>query len=409
MGALSAISRRMGTRALNLGTSLALRAGFREQRRIIGPGSLLCLPQALSRMGVTSVLIVTSSGMVRRGTIEPLQRALKVSGIAASVYSDVKPDPTVACVEKGLASYQEGCCNGIVALGGGSAIDCAKAIGMRVANPGLTIPQMRGVMRVRGMLPPLVAVPTTAGTGSEVTAAAVITDVVDGRDCKYPISDSRLVPRLAVLDAQLTLGLPPEVTAYSGMDALSHAVEAYVNRFCPPVASEAALEAVGLVFSNLPRVMDDPSDLEARECMLTASYGGGLALTNAFVGYVHALAHGIGALYDIPHGRAIASVMPVVLEAYGSAAHARLAQLSHAAGVGDPNLPDDQNAARLIEGIRSLNERLGIPAHIERLDPTDFDLLADRALEEATPWYPVPVIWGHEQMVEVLERLLPGA
>ena len=384
--------------------SLGMRLMGAKQLLESGPGALESVPGHMAGWDVEQALVVTTSGSMRRGMLDGLLRGLDDADIGVTIFDKVTPDPTVELVEQGVARYRDGRCDAIVAFGGGSAIDCAKAVGARIAQPRKTIPQMRGLLKVGKPLPPLVAIPTTAGTGSEVTAAAVVTETVDGSHVKYSVSDTRLVPRLAVLDPLLTVGLPPRTTAITGMDALTHAVEAYTNLFASPLVRASATEAVQLIFANLPFAFADGSNLAARASMLTASYKAGVAFTNNFVGYVHAIAHAAGALYGIAHGEACATVLPAVLERYGKAAEESLAELAAAIGIEG----EAEDAARAFIGeIRSLNEAFGIAPALEGLDRSDFDEIASRAIAEANPTYPVPAIWGPDEFFEVLEGLLP--
>lgn len=386
--------------------ALAMRVmGGGKQQVERGEGALGRVRGHLRAWGVYRPLVVTTAGSVRRGMLEGLLSGMAEAGIEPAVFDGVMPDPTVECVEEAAALYRDSGCDAIVAFGGGSSLDCAKVAGARIARPDRTIPQMRGLLKVGRRIPPLVAIPTTAGTGSEVTAAAVVTETVGGTHVKYSVSDTHLVPRLAVLDPSLTVGLPPHITANTGMDALTHAVEAYTNLFASPLVRGNAVEAVRLIFANLPFAYADGSDLGAREGMLEASYQAGIAFTNNFVGYVHAIAHAVGALYGIAHGEACATVLPVVMRLYGQAAEKPLAELGRSIGLGGQD--DAEAAGRFIDEIARLNEALGIPATLPGLLREDFATIAGRALAEANPTYPVPAIWGRAEMEMALEELLP--
>lgn len=387
----------------------------KSARRITGDGALLRVPGMCKEEGYDKILLVTTAGFIRRGTLEPLMKEFEAQGVGVAVYSDVKPDPVIEGVEAGVEVYRNNDCKAIVAVGGGSVMDCAKVIGARIARPGRTVPEMRGMMRIGRRLPALFAVPTTAGTGSEVTIAAVVTETVGGTHYKYPITDYVLMPKYAVLDASLTMGLSPEMTAATGMDALTHAVEAYTNLFASRYVRRMATEAVRMIFENLPKAYKDGSDVTARQNMLLASCYAGIAFTNNFVGYVHAIAHGIGGLYGVPHGRANAIVLPVVLRKFGRSAHKTLAQLADAAGIqagADETAASGQDiAARkaqaFIDAVDRMREEMGIPSYVEELKKDDIPELVRRALIEGNPSYPVPSIWGAEEFTEVLTELCP--
>lgn len=303
-------------------------------------------------------------------------------------------------------------CEAILAIGGGSVIDCAKVAGARAVKRDLPVGKMSGMLKIHKKLPLLLAVPTTAGTGSEVTLAAVITD--ETCHYKHAVMDYCLIPRYAFLDPGLSCSLPPDMTAYSGMDAMTHAVEAYCNRFCSPKMKAHAMKAVSLIGANLLTAYREPANKAARMNMLTGSYEAGIAFTNAYVGYVHAIAHGIGGLYHVPHGEANAILLPKVLAAYGSAVYEPLARLERKMRVsgGKPEREERTSVAEdgsreetdavlaeaFIERIRRMNRSMGIPEQLAMLRKEDVPELAARALKEGNPNYPVPVIWEEEQM-----------
>lgn len=370
-----------------------------------GAGSVNRIPSLLESAGKKSVLLVTTPGTIRRGMLCEMQELLAKKGIAFTVFTEVPNDPDIASVEAGRALYLQNNCRAIVAVGGGSVLDCAKIIGARVARPHRTVPQMRGTMRVGRKLPFLIAVPTTAGTGSEVTAAAVITEIKNGVHDKYPVSDLHLIPHVAVLDATLTRTLPPSLTAATGMDALTHAIEAYTNCFASKYVQNIAREAVYTIFQNLPRAVKNGEDREAREKMLHASMQAGIAFTNNFVGYVHALAHAIGGLYGVPHGKANAVLLPAVFDEFGESAHKKLAQLATVIGVGKAT--EKESATSFLSAVRQLRETIGMPETFPELCPADYDKLIRHAIQEATPIYPVPELWGEESFLRVLRAVTP--
>lgn len=262
---------------------------------------------------------------------------------------------------------------------------------------------MRGLLKVRRKLPPLFAVPTTAGTGSEATAAAVITDCIDGKPYKYAVNDLCLIPDTAVLDPRLTISLPSSMTADTGMDALTHAMEAFLNLFASRSVQNASIEAVCENFHALPEAWRDGTHLAARQEMLHASYLAGFAFTNNFVGYVHAIAHAVGALYHIPHGRANAVLLPAVLREYGSCIAPKLAVLADALSLGGDTV--SEKAERMIAAIEAMRDSFDIPPTLPHLSPNDYTEIARRALKEANPTYPVPQIWDSEKIFSVLRRV----
>lgn len=369
--------------------------------------SVEAVPGVLKRHGCARVLLVTGPNVTRRGLPRPLLDALREAGIHCAVYDKTPPNPTVSAVEEGAALYRAQGCQAILGFGGGSNLDCAKAVGVRVALPHKPLSQCAGVLKVRRSLPLLIAVPTTAGSGSETTIAAVVTD--RSARHKYAISDFPLIPQYAVLDPAVTVSLPPFLTAATGMDALTHAVEAYIGRSTTKDTREAALTATRLIFANLDRAFADGSDLEARRNLLEASFLAGCAFTKSYVGYVHAIAHALGGAYDVPHGQANAVILPLVLERYGPAAHRKLAELARAAGVAEETAPVPQAAAAFLQAIRAMNARFGIGTTIPELRRADIPALARHADKEANPLYPVPLLLDADELAQLFERLLDKA
>lgn len=362
------------------------------------------LPSLLAGRGCRGVLMVTSPSVAKMAGTKRLLDALRAAGISCAVYDKTVPNPTTDTVEEALALYKEGECQAIIGIGGGSSLDCAKAVGVRVVRPEKPLSKLGGVLKVRKRLPPLAAIPTTAGTGSETTIAAVITDA-ETRD-KYAISDFPLIPDYAVLDPEMTLTLPPHLTASTGMDALTHAVEAFIGRSTTPDTREDALAAVGLIFENLERAYRDGSDLEARRNMLTASFRAGCAFTKSYVGYVHAVAHSLGGAYNVAHGYANAVILPVMLRAYGPAVYPKLAQLAQAAGLAGQGMGEREKALAFLDGVEGLKTRCGIGSTIPELRREDIPALARHADREANPLYPVPVLMDAGELEKIYERLL---
>lgn len=346
------------------------------------------VPAELAARGVDSVLLVTDSALKALGMTRALEQALADGNIRCAVYSATVSNPTVQNVEEARKLYLAEGCQALIGFGGGSAIDCAKAVGARIARPGCPLSRMRGGLRVLRKLPPLIAIPTTAGTGSEITLAAVITDGETGH--KFPINDFSLIPQVAVLDVEHTRTMTPSMTATTGMDALTHAVEAYIGRSTTAATRADALEAVRLIFAHLETAYRDGEDLQAREGMMTAAFLAGRAFSKSYVGYVHAVAHSLGGRYGTPHGLANAVLLPILLEAYGPCIRPQLHQLAVAAGLAQAEDDPADSADRFLRAIRALNRRMEIPETLADIRPQDIPLLARYAAQEANPLYPVP-------------------
>ena len=361
------------------------------------------LSTVFQKENIRRVLIVTDAGIVRSGIAAQLEAVLDEDDISYAVYDQTRPNPTVVNVEQALSLYRRYRCQALIAIGGGSSMDCAKAVGARLARPGTPLGKLKGTLRILRPLPTLIAIPTTAGTGSETTLAAVITDTQVQH--KYVMNDFVLIPKYAVLDARLTLSLPPHLTATTGMDALTHAVEAYIGRSTTRQTRQEALEATRLVFANVERAYRNGKDYEARRNMLTAAYRAGIAFSRSYVGYVHAVAHSLGGQYNIPHGLANAVLLPYVLESYGPCIHRKLHDLAVAAGVASPQEEDAGAAAKFIRAIRQLNARMGIPETLEGIRPEDIPVMAAHAEKEANPLYPVPRLMTREELTFFYEQV----
>lgn len=361
------------------------------------------LKRVFQKENIRRVLIVTDTGIVRSGIAAQLEAVLDEDDISYAVYDQTRPNPTVVNVEQALSLYRRYRCQALIAIGGGSSMDCAKAVGARLARPGTPLGKLKGTLRILRPLPTLIAIPTTAGTGSETTLAAVITDTQAQH--KYVMNDFVLIPKYAVLDARLTLSLPPHLTATTGMDALTHAVEAYIGRSTTRQTRQEALEATRLVFANVERAYRNGKDYEARSNMLTAAYRAGIAFSRSYVGYVHAVAHSLGGQYNIPHGLANAVLLPYVLESYGSCIHRKLHDLAVAAGVADAQESDAGAAAKFIRAIRQLNARMGIPETLDGIRPEDIPVMAAHAEKEANPLYPVPRLMTREELTFFYEQV----
>jgi len=375
---------------------------WRKPELIEGDGCVTKLPGYISKNGVKSVLFVTGQGTMKRGTADGLLEALKNEGITVTIYDKTVPNPAIGNIEEALVLYKENDCDGIIAFGGGSPIDCAKGVGARVAKPHKNIPQLKGYLKVRAELPPVCAIPTTAGTGSEATVAAVIVD--EETHDKYSISDISLIPRIAVLDPALTLSLPKNITSTTGMDALTHAVESYIGRSNTSETREMAIKAVKLIFENLYEAYDDGTNITARSNMQLAAYYAGIAFTRAYVGNVHAIAHTFGGLYNTPHGLANAVILPHVLESYGKSVYKSLSKLADSVDLQGET--DEQKAKAFIRAIRDLNAKMEIPETVDFIVESDIPVMVDRAFREANPAYPVPQIFSKKDFSDVIRRMM---
>lgn len=361
------------------------------------------LPDTLKQHKIKKILIVTDPGIVACGLITKITSVLAKEKISYSVYDQTSANPTVRNVEEALALYQKEHCQALLAIGGGSAMDCAKALGARISCPKKTLGQLKGTLHVLHRIPLLIAVPTTAGTGSENTLAAVITD--SEKKHKYVLNDFVLIPRYAILDAELTYSLPPHLTATTGMDALTHAVEAYIGRSTTKETREKALLAVKTIYQNIETSYHDGHNHAAREQMLNAAYLAGFAFSRSYVGYVHAVAHSLGGQYNIPHGLANAVLLPEVLESYGSCIHKKLHMLGCAAGVCTEQDSIKAGAGKFIASIRTLNKNMGIPDFLSGIQERDIETMSVHAAKEANPLYPVPKLMTRREL-EAFYRLM---
>lgn len=367
-------------------------------------GSIKELPEIIMRHKCTHVLIITDGGIMKLGLTRRLEKALKEAGIPYTIYDKTVANPTTVNVREALELYHKEGCDAIIGFGGGSSMDCAKAVGACAVKPNQSLAQMKGILKVHKKLPLLMAVPTTAGTGSETTLAAVITDA-DTR-YKYAINDFPLIPRYAVLDPKVTLSLPPFITATTGMDALTHAVEAYIGNSTTIDTRRDALKAVKLIFENIDIAYEHGDNIQARRNMLHASFYAGCAFTKSYVGYVHAVAHSLGGQYNVPHGLANAILLPLVLREYGSCIDKKLHRLAIAAGLADKNTPDHEAAELFIRAIEEMKERLGIVNIVKEIQETDIPKLAHYADKEANPLYPVPKLMDASELEKFYYMLM---
>ena len=379
---------------------------FRIPETLRGAGCVRRLPEELRKKGVRRVLLVTDSGLMKLGLPTGLMEALEEAGLPYTLFCDIQPNPTDENVEEGFRVFRESGCDAIAAMGGGSAMDCAKGIAAKNARPGRSISRLQGVITVHKRVVPIWAIPTTAGTGSETTVAAVIT--IARTRHKASINDPVLMPRYAVLDPELTLGLPPHITATTGMDALCHAVESYLNHtYCTGLELDYAKRAVRLVYDNLYAAYLDGRDLEARQNMQLAAFSAGRSFTRGCVGYIHAVGHTLSGLYGVPHGLAMSVLMPHVLRQYGPCVHRRLAELAEVCGL--PGGSEAEKAEAFIAWIEDMKAKMGIPGGLDCIQPGDVPRIVKWADREANPLYPVPQVWGEEDFLKLIRTVSTAA
>lgn len=387
------------------------------------------LLEDIKRREVERLLVVMGPNMMKRGLPVPMLEKLRANGIECEVFDRLTSDPTDAQVEEGVRLYNEKNAQGIILFGGGSPMDCGKAIAARIARPDRTIAELQGVLKVRSRrkVPVMWAIPTTSGTGSEATMAAVITDHETHR--KKSINDMAIIPHVCVLDAGLTAGLPPDITAYTGMDALCHAVEAYTNNaYNTALEKKMAKDAVKLIYENLEGAYENGSNMEKRQNMQRAAFYAGRAFTRGCVGYVHAIGHAVGGLYGVPHGKAMAILLPHVLKAFGSSAEAKLAELADHCGLSAEYGVDhddrtggcacpaygamkgkttNNGKARLfIEWIENTKRSMDIPDRFDCIKEEDVETIAKWADAEANPLYPVPKIFDRKQLEDLVRSVM---
>ena len=375
-------------------TGLKIALPFLPYRKPEVIGSVKTIPDILKKRKCSHALIITDTGIRNLGLTKRLENVLTKDGIPFCIYDKTVANPTTANVAEALEMYLSNGCDAIIGFGGGSSMDCAKAVGARIAKPKQSLAKMKGILKIHKKLPLLIAIPTTAGTGSETTLAAVITDAETRH--KYAINDFPLIPRYAVLDPKVTLSLPPFITATTGMDALTHAVEAYIGKSTTYGTRKDALLAVKLIFENIDKAYTNGSDIDARRNMLHASFYAGCAFTKSYVGYIHAVAHSLGGEYNVPHGLANAILLPFVLEAYGPCIHKKLHHLAVAAGISAKDTPYDAAAGEFIEAIKAMKKRFDIGDTVKEIQEADIPKLSHYADKEANPLYPVPVLMDAE-------------
>lgn len=363
------------------------------------------IPEALKANGKNKPLVVTDKNIKTLGLLAGLESSLGSAGFEYAIYDGVVANPTTDNTAEALKIYKQSGCDCLIAFGGGSPMDCAKGVGALIAKPKKSLNDLRGILKVGKKIPLLIAIPTTAGTGSETTLAAVIVDAKTRH--KYAINDFPLIPPYAVLDEEVTMTLPQKVVSTTGMDALTHAIEAYVGRGGNKSTRRDALDACKLIFENI-EISFAAADQAARKNMLIASHKAGRAFSKAYVGYVHALAHSLGGKYDVPHGLANAVILPAVLKEYRKAAHKKLWEIAVFCSLADKNVSYSDGAEIIISKIEKLNEKFGIPRNIPQIHEGDIEELAAYADKEANPLYPVPALWDKAKLKELYLQIKGG-
>ncbi|HCT5820121.1 TPA: L-threonine dehydrogenase [Citrobacter sedlakii] len=371
---------------------------------IIGADVLNDAINTMVEYGFRRTLIVTDTMLTRLGMADNIQNALQERAIFSVIYDGTQPNPTTENVAEGLKLLQENNCDSVISLGGGSPHDCAKGIALVAANGG-DIRDYEGVDRSAKPQLPMIAINTTAGTASEMTRFCIITDAE--RHIKMAIVDKHVTPLLSVNDSTLMMGMPKSLTAATGMDALTHAIEAYVSIAATPITDACALKAVTMISENLTVAVEDGSNAQAREAMAYAQFLAGMAFNNASLGYVHAMAHQLGGFYNLPHGVCNAVLLPHVQVFNSQVAAARLRDCAAAMGVNVEGLNDAEGAAACIDAIRTLAQQVNIPAGLRDLGvkEEDIPLLATNALKDACG-LTNPIQATHEQIVAIFHAAM---
>ena len=377
--------------------------GYRMPDYISGAGCIKELPDQIKDKGINNVMLVTDNVLMSIGLPNGLIKAMDEADLTYTVFSDIQPNPTDENVEAGFAKFKENGCQALIAFGGGSPMDCAKGIAAKNAHPNKKVNQLQGLLKVHKKIVPFWAVPTTSGTGSETTVAAVITEAATHH--KASINDPAIIPKYAVLDPELTVGLPPFVTATTGLDALCHAVESYTNwTYCTKLEKDLSKKAVRLIYDNLYTAYQDGSNLEARQNMQIAAFYAGRSFTRGCVGYVHAVGHTLGGLYGVAHGLAMSVILPHVMRQFGPAVYTRLAELADVCGI--EGADEQEKANKFISWIEDLKEKMNIPKGFDVIREEDIPQIIAWADKEANPLYPVPVIWREEDFRRLLHTLM---
>ena len=358
-----------------------------------GPGARKELPGVVANLGKTKALVVTDPGLVKFGVTAQVTAELDKAGLPYEVFSDVKPNPTVSNVNAGLEAFRKAGADYIIAVGGGSSIDTSKAIGIVINNPEFAdIVSLEGVAPTKNKSVPIIALPTTAGTAAETTINYVIIDEVNKK--KMVCVDPNDIPAVAIIDAELMYSLPAGLTAATGMDALTHAIEGYITRGAWALSDMFEIEAIRMIAENLPVAVEHPSDAKARDGMAVAQYVAGMAFSNVGLGLVHGMAHPMSSLFDIPHGVANALLLPTIMEWNMPACVEKYGNIARAMGVDTDGMTAEQAAQAACDAVKALSIKVGIPQHLSELGikAEDIPALAAQALADVcTPGNPKDV------------------
>lgn len=368
-----------------------------------GINSALVMCEQVAILGFTRVIIVTDNFLGGSGILDGIKSTLADTNVEFVVYDGVLPDPSFDQVQAGEALLRTEKCQAVIAVGGGSVLDAAKMMAMLHTNPG-PLEKFDGIQKCKKPGLPLFAVPTTAGTGSEITLAAIITDPVSHK--KIPVVDSKMIPGYVALDAEIMKGMPPGITAATGMDALTHAVESYLSKASNEATEIQARAAIRLIFKYLVKAYHDGGDMAARDGMALASFYAGAAFGKTSVGYVHGIAHQLGRVCGTPHGNANAMVLPEVLAAYGDCVHQRLADLARLVNLGETGSSSSQLAGLFIQAIIDMRQEMDLPLQPQDLKLQDVPGIVEEALTEAGALYPVPRYMSADEVRNIVNGLL---
>lgn len=355
-----------------------------------GPGARKELPEVLNRLGGKKVFVVTDKGLLKFGVAKMVTDVMDEAGIPYEIFSEVKPNPTVTNVKDGLKAFKESKANVIVAIGGGSAMDTAKGIGIVANNPEFgDIVSLEGCAPTKHKSVPIVALPTTAGTAAETTINYVIID--EDKQKKMVCVDPNDIPAVAIIDAELMYSLPKGLTAATGMDALTHAIEGYITKGAWEMSDMFELEAIRMISKYLPVAVEEPTNADARNGMAVAQYIAGMAFSNVGLGLVHGMAHPMGSLFDVPHGVANALLLPTIMEFNMPACLNKYPEIAKAMGIDVSGMTKEQASQAAYDAVKDLAIKVGIPQHLSELGITaeDIPALAQQALEDVcTPGNP---------------------
>lgn len=366
----------------------------------IGPGTINKVADILKMSNINKALIVTDAFLLKIGMLDTMLEGIKKAGIETAIYDGVKPDPTYTIVDEALG-FCKGC-DAIVAVGGGSVIDTAKVVAAAYTNKK-SPKELEGFFKVKKPLLKFIAIPTTAGTGSETTIAAVISNPED--HTKTTVVDPKLVPMVAILDPMLTVGLPMPTTVFTTMDALTHALEAYVSNYATPQTDEFAEIAIKTIYESLGIVYKNPQDVQARENLLVASFFAGMAFSRAYIGYVHAFAHSIGGKFGVPHGLANAVILPHVMEYYKPACQERFAKLCDLVKLSSPGDTQEEKCEKFVNSIFEMNRTMQVPERLDKFVTSEVPNVVRAGFKECHGTYPVPRYLSKSDAEKILYKV----